>query len=115
MRRAGTTLASTACTLLTPWLTTTTTDLATFFGLMRATARVGKLADESLMHHCFIDRCSEDIVAQLNLADLFSGPEDIRQVWKMLKLREIYRHLSNCADRGDAAANIIHDIVVKTT
>jgi uncharacterized protein len=49
------------------------------------------------------------------LADLFSGPEDVQQVMKMLKLREIYRHLSNCADRGDAAANIIHDIVVKMT
>jgi predicted phosphate transport protein (TIGR00153 family) len=49
------------------------------------------------------------------VADLFSGPEDIQHVTSMLKLREIYRHLSNCADRGDAAANIIHDIVVKMT
>jgi uncharacterized protein len=49
------------------------------------------------------------------IADLFTGPEDIRQVMHMLKLREIYRHLSNCADRGDEAANVIHDIVVKMT
>ena len=49
------------------------------------------------------------------IADLFTGPEDIHQVMKMLKLREIYRHLSNCADRGDEAANVIHDIVVKMT
>jgi predicted phosphate transport protein (TIGR00153 family) len=49
------------------------------------------------------------------VADLFSGPEDIHHVMEMLKLREIYRHLSNCADRGDEAANVIHDIVVKTT
>jgi uncharacterized protein len=49
------------------------------------------------------------------IADLFTGPEDIRQVMKMLKLREIYRHLSNCADRGDEAANVIHNIVVKMT
>lgn len=49
------------------------------------------------------------------LADLFSGPEDVHQVMRMLKLREIYRHLSNCADRGDAAANTVHDIVVKMT
>jgi predicted phosphate transport protein (TIGR00153 family) len=47
------------------------------------------------------------------IADLFSGPEDIGMVMKLLKLREIYRHLSNCADRGDEAANVIHDIVVK--
>jgi predicted phosphate transport protein (TIGR00153 family) len=49
------------------------------------------------------------------IADLFSGPEDIHQVMEMLKLRELYRHLSNCADRGDEAANVIHDIVVKIT
>jgi predicted phosphate transport protein (TIGR00153 family) len=49
------------------------------------------------------------------VADLFSGPEDIHHVMGMLKLREIYRHLSNCADRGDEAANVIHDIVVKMT
>jgi predicted phosphate transport protein (TIGR00153 family) len=49
------------------------------------------------------------------VAALFSGPKDIDQIMEMLKLREIYRHLSNCADRGDEAANVIHDIVVKTT
>ncbi len=47
------------------------------------------------------------------IADLFSGPEDIHHVMHMLKLRETYRHLSNAADRGDEAANIIGDIVVK--
>jgi predicted phosphate transport protein (TIGR00153 family) len=49
------------------------------------------------------------------VADLFSGPGDIQHVMRMLKLREIYRHLSNCADRGDEAANVIQDIVVKTS
>jgi len=49
------------------------------------------------------------------IADLFSGPEDIHHVMDMLKLREIYRHLSNCADRGDEAANVITDIVIKMT
>ena len=47
------------------------------------------------------------------LADLFSGPEDLHHVVEMLKLREVYRHLSNAADRGDEAANIIADVVVK--
>ena len=47
------------------------------------------------------------------IADLFSGPDDIHHVMDMLKLREIYRHLSNCADRGDEAANVITDIVIK--
>jgi predicted phosphate transport protein (TIGR00153 family) len=47
------------------------------------------------------------------IADLFRMPRDIDHVVEMLKLREIYRHLSNAADRGDAAANVIGDIVVK--
>lgn len=49
------------------------------------------------------------------VADLFSGPEDIHHVVEMLKMREVYRHLSNAADRGDEAGNIIADIVVKKT
>ena len=47
------------------------------------------------------------------LADLFSEAKDIEDVVKMLKMREVYRHLSNAADRGDEAANVIADIVVK--
>ena len=49
------------------------------------------------------------------LADLFSSVEDLAHVVQVLKLREVYRHLSNAADRGDEAANVVADIVVKTT
>ena len=49
------------------------------------------------------------------IAALFEGPADPEHIVEMLKLREIYRHLSNAADRGDEAANIISDIVVKMT
>jgi hypothetical protein len=49
------------------------------------------------------------------LADLFSLPRDVEHIVEMLKLREIYRHLSNAADRGDEAANVLTDIVVKMT
>ena len=49
------------------------------------------------------------------LADLFQGGENIKHVIKMLKCREVYRHLSNAADRVDEAANVLADIVVKTT
>lgn len=45
------------------------------------------------------------------LGDLFEGTDPVY----MLKMREIYRHLSNAADRGDEAANIISDIIVKMT
>jgi hypothetical protein len=43
------------------------------------------------------------------LADLFQGEDYIN----MFKRREIYRHLSNCADRMAHGANTLHDIVVK--
>jgi predicted phosphate transport protein (TIGR00153 family) len=49
------------------------------------------------------------------VADLFSGPQDVKHVVEMLKQREVYRHLSNAADRGDEAANVIANIVVKMT
>jgi len=49
------------------------------------------------------------------LADLFDQPQDIEHIIEILKLREVYRHLSNAADRGDEAANHLNDIVVKTT
>ncbi|HXX35611.1 MAG TPA: DUF47 family protein [Thermodesulfobacteriota bacterium] len=47
----------------------------------------------------------------LALAELFKGTDTVY----MLKMREIYRHLSNAADRGDEAANIISSIVMKQT
>lgn len=49
------------------------------------------------------------------IADIFSGPEDVHHVFEMLKRREVLRHLSNAADRVDEAANLIADIVVKTS
>lgn len=45
------------------------------------------------------------------LADLFKKTD----VVYMLKMREIYRHLSNAADRSDEAANVICSIVMKAT
>jgi len=49
------------------------------------------------------------------LAALFSDTtgSDNDAIVKLLKQREVYRHLSNAADRGDEAANVIADIVVK--
>ncbi len=45
------------------------------------------------------------------LVMLFKSKDIIR----ILKTRELYRHLSNAADRGDEAADIIGDILVKAT
>jgi predicted phosphate transport protein (TIGR00153 family) len=49
------------------------------------------------------------------LADMFQDAEDVKGVVKVMKLREVYRHLSNAADRGDEAANVLADIIVKST
>ncbi len=49
------------------------------------------------------------------IAALFSGTATPEHIVEMLKKREVYRHLSNAADRGDEAANIISDVVVKMT
>lgn len=45
------------------------------------------------------------------LAELFDGT-DISQIFK---LREVYRHLSNSADRADAIGRLLGKIVVKTS
>lgn len=47
------------------------------------------------------------------LADLFRGAKEIKHIINMLKTREIYRHLSNAADREDMAANVVADIIMK--
>src|SRR5512132_2844896 len=54
----------------------------------------------------------EDVYREA-LAELFKCATDIEHVVLTLKMREVYRHLSNAADRGDEAANVIADIVVK--
>lgn len=56
----------------------------------------------------------EDVYREA-LAAMFVETDDVKQLVLMLKLREVYRHLSNAADRGDEAANALADIVVKTT
>jgi uncharacterized protein len=73
-----------------------------------------EVANEHAQRAKTLENRVEDIYREA-LADLFSGAEDIKHVMKMLKSREVYRHLSNAADRGDEAANVIANIVVKIT
>jgi predicted phosphate transport protein (TIGR00153 family) len=47
------------------------------------------------------------------IADLFAKAKDVKQVVEMMKVRELYRHLSNAADRGDGAANVLSDVIMK--
>lgn len=49
------------------------------------------------------------------IADLFSGPEDIHHVMEMMRVREVYRHISNAADQADQAANVLGIVIMKMT
>lgn len=54
---------------------------------------------ENYVEHCYREA----------LVELFKE----KNMVTILKVREIYRHLSNAADRGDEAANIVGNILVK--
>jgi len=48
------------------------------------------------------------------IANLFDTKvESFEQVMRTFKMREVYRHLSNAADRVDTAGNIITDVIMK--
>lgn len=74
---------------------------------------IKKYPNIALEHATKAKACENEMESAYHqaLADLFKGMDTVY----MLKMREIYRHLSNAADRGDEAANIIGDIVVKMT
>lgn len=87
------------------------------FELMEAVDQLqdhpGVTAEHSTRAKALENRVEE--VYREALAEMFSETDDVRHVVKMLKLREVYRHLSNAADRGDEAANVLADIIVKMT
>jgi predicted phosphate transport protein (TIGR00153 family) len=54
-----------------------------------------------------------DMVAMLESNEEGAEPKAMLKVVDMFKLREVYRHLSNGADRLAEAADRLHDIIVK--
>ena len=42
-----------------------------------------------------------------------TGPAALKQVMDVFKKREVYRHMSNAADKMAKAGEILRDIVVK--
>lgn len=82
-------------------------------GVLRLSDHPGVAEDHAVRAKALENRV--EWVYREALAALFRLPRDVEHVVEMLKLREIYRHLSNAADRGDEAANVITDIVVKMT
>ena len=82
-------------------------------GVLRLSDHPGVAEDHAVRAKALENRV--ETVYREALAELFHRPRDVDHVVDMLKLREIYRHLSNAADRGDEAANVLTDIVVKMT
>jgi len=82
-------------------------------GVLRLTDHPGVAEDHAVRAKALENRV--ETVYREALADLFHLPQDVEHIVEMLKLREIYRHLSNAADRGDEAANVLTDVVVKMT
>ena len=56
----------------------------------------------------------EKSVAELENMDGHTGPAALKQVMDVFKKREVYRHMSNAADKLASAGGCLHDIVVKT-
>ena len=79
--------------------------------LSDATRLLQKYPNIALEHATKAKACENEMETAYHkaLADLFKGTDTVY----MLKMREIYRHLSNAADRADEAANLIGDIAVK--
>ena len=82
-------------------------------GVLRLSDHPGVAEDHAVRAKALENRV--EWVYREAVAALFNMPRDVDHVVEMLKLREIYRHLSNAADRGDEAANVLTDIVVKMT
>lgn len=80
-------------------------------GMLRLNDHPG-VADEHAQRAKALENRVERVYREA-IADLFHEPEDLNDIMEILKLREVYRHLSNAADRGDEAANHLSDIVVK--
>ncbi|RLC93744.1 MAG: DUF47 domain-containing protein [Chloroflexi bacterium] len=84
-----------------------------YMGVLRLSDHPGVAEDHAVRAKALENRV--EAVYREALADLFHQPQDVEHIVHMLKMREIYRHLSNAADRGDEAANVLSDIVVKMT
>ena len=84
--------------------------------LMLAVMRLqqhGKVANEHMRRAKKLENKIE-AEYRLALAAMFKDITDVKQVVDVMKMREVYRHLSNAADRVDEAANVIAHIVVKS-
>jgi len=72
-----------------------------------------QVANEHALRAKHLENRVEKLYRQA-IAEMFHGKvSTVEDVVELLKLREVYRHISNAADRADAAANIIADVNMK--
>ncbi|HUT08239.1 MAG TPA: DUF47 domain-containing protein [Candidatus Latescibacteria bacterium] len=108
-----------------------------FFHVAQPTPEVRKLVDiiskavqqifeaidnlESLGHvHAFCKQINileyeADVVCREAIADLFEKAETAAEIKDLIKLKEIYTRLEVAADRCEDVANVIEEIIVKST
>ena len=54
-------------------------------------------------------------IYRLAISELFRKAKDVKPLMVMLRRREVYRHVSNMADRANDAADVIGMVVMKLT
>jgi len=71
---------------------------------------------EKVYRRAIAELYDEDALAELiHQAEQDPIPKAVMAIIHMQKRREVYRHLSNAADRLAHAGDILHDIIVKTS
>ncbi len=73
---------------------------------------------EAAGEHALRARSIENRIEQLYrraVADALASAQSVADVVKALKYREVYRHVSNAADRFAEAADVVNHVVVKVT
>jgi uncharacterized protein Yka (UPF0111/DUF47 family) len=71
------------------------------------------VANEHAIRAKQLENRVEKLYRQATAALFQQKVESVEGVLDILKLREVYRHISNAADRADGAANIIADVNMK--
>jgi predicted phosphate transport protein (TIGR00153 family) len=91
--------------------------------IVKAVDQIAEAIDnlESLSHvHAFCKQINileyeADVICREAIADLFVKAETPAEIKELIKLKEIYTRLEVAADRCEDVANVIEEIIVKST
>jgi uncharacterized protein Yka (UPF0111/DUF47 family) len=85
------------------------------FKIERPTPEVKKLVDIIVKAVEQIAEYEADVICREAIADLFVKAETPAEIKDLIKLKEIYTRLEVAADRCEDVANVIEEIIVKST